>query len=197
MRSAAGAFVLACTVPAHAVTDVDLGTLSSANPSLFSAATGLTGSFSQKISFSLADTFAITGEFSWRNRTTGVNTSTLSGFDAKLFTAGGQQLADDLAGAVVNTSTFGNTAFALAAGNYYILASGIGGGSRGGYFDVTLRAGSPVGVALLAAPVPEPANWAMLASGVLLIGTCASRRRTRIRVLNRIAPATPRPGESS
>lgn len=72
--------------------------------------------------------------------------------------------------ASVLTGTF---AGALAAGAGYLLAiSGIADGAAGGFYSFSLDA-----IPLVAAPpVPEPGTWALIASGILVLGVIARRR---------------------
>lgn len=58
----------------------------------------------------------------------------------------------------------------LAAGEYYFAVSGIGVGSLGGIYQY----------AVSAAPVPEPGEWALMLSGLGLMGFMMRRRQSRL-----------------
>jgi hypothetical protein len=64
-----------------------------------------------------------------------------------------------------NASSFSFTGSSLAAGIYHLNVSGTASGYGGGY-----------AVSLMAAPVPEPGEWAMMLAGLGIVGIMARRR---------------------
>ena len=147
---------------AHADT-VDVGTIGSTTQVFSHAA----GSFEDTINFSIA------------------SASTLSGTASNLVLSFGNFSVLNISNLMVNVwnnshpdgnvwygSFAGNTqtyTFNLpAAGNYHVDITGIAEGASGGTY----------GIALSAAPVPEPETFAMLLAGLGLVGTIARRRKT-------------------
>ncbi len=58
------------------------------------------------------------------------------------------------------------------------LAPKVTGANLAGYHisDLAFSVGGPGGFSLAAAPVPEPDTWALIASGILVLGVIARRR---------------------
>lgn len=161
-----------------------LGTLTSAGETLGFAASGLSGSFAEKLSFELGATLGLKGDFSWRNR----STSSISGFDATLYRADGSAVVSDSESGAAR-SLFDPYPAYLTAGSYYVLISGTGGGSSGGTYSAALLAMNPTPPTLTATltPVPETETWTMLLAGLLIMGARVHRAVHRPDVGRRIA----------
>lgn len=142
---------------AAASTCLDLGTLGSS--AVFGTSTVGAGSFSECFSFSIAAPFAFsatTVNIPVANPITGGSFFDISGLALNVVNTG----------AVVATAMTG-TGFssALQYLNYQATVSGVGKGSMGGSYAYAF-----------ASAVPEPGEWAMLLSGLGLIGVMVRRR---------------------
>ena len=181
---AAASALLAFQAPAAAaLPPIALGTLSSPQDDPLTrtvSGAGLQGSFEQIFTFSLSSHLALGGDFLWKNR----STSSIINFDATLTTTGGAVIASDSATSSVSSS-FSSNAPSLQAGDYVLTVAGIGSGTNGGYFTVALSAYAPAAVQML--PVPEPGTSLMYGAGLLLIGTCITRRYRIIDFKGRIS----------
>jgi len=90
--------------------------------------------------------------------------------DGTAATAGSQVGSTfSFAGGDAITTTYSN----LAAGNYYFEVTGAATGALGADYDLSIQANAP-GTPLPS--VPEPANMALLAAGLGLVGIMAKRR---------------------
>lgn len=70
---------------------------------------------------------------------------------------------------VSGTNQLSLSSGALAAGKYYLAASGITNGTNGGIYSVSFTVSAP--------PVPEPEGYAMMLAGLGLVGAMVLRRR--------------------
>ena len=153
-----------------------LGTLTAAGQSLGFANSGLAGSFTEKLSFDLGATLGLKGDFTWKNR----SSSLINSFDATLYRANGSAVISDSNGGAAK-SLFDPYPTYLTAGSYYVLVSGIGGGSTGGMYSAALLAMNPT------PPVPETETWTMLLAGMLIMAARVRRTVHRADVCRRIA----------
>ncbi len=168
----AGAFLLVCGAAQAA--NVNWGVLSAGD---FRAATNNPpqGLFEDTYSFGLLGTQLDQNSAVALDLTTIFN---ISGGSYALFNMGGNGViggGDDVmvGGAWPINGTTGSTfhQVALGAGQYYFDVTGIAGGAAGGLYSIATT--------VLAAPVPEPEIYAMMAAGLGLMGFVARRRQQR------------------
>jgi hypothetical protein len=180
-RIAAAACFAAAAIAMPAQADqapVALGTLGAVGQTLGYSASALYGEFRQTLSFELATDLALKGDFLWRNRAA----TSITGFDATLYSGEGALLASDSDGGATS-SLFNPYLTHLAPGAYALVVSGVGGGTSGGQYTLTLAALAPTLATTAVASVPEPATWMTLCAGLLLIGARvrrSTRRATRV-----------------
>ncbi|MFN0163171.1 MAG: FxDxF family PEP-CTERM protein [Burkholderiales bacterium] len=140
-----------------------------ANPGDSLALTGAlrTGSFLDIYNFSLGRTLGLNDSSTY---TSFSGFSTVSGFSARLYTATGNVVLISGADGAPGPRQTANTFYlpTLSAGAYRLEISGLGGGLRGGSYAGTLTA---------VAAIPEASTWAMMSSGLALLGVVAWRRR--------------------
>lgn len=77
-----------------------------------------------------------------------------------------------LSGSVNSNVTFAGSTFTASAAPVVISFSGVGNGNKNRWVEIS-------DVTLVAAPVPEPETYAMMAAGLGIVGFVARRRRTR------------------
>ncbi len=160
------AAVLAFSAQANAAT-TNLGTL--AVPSSVTIGNNVTaGSFTDSFNFTVANSAvnaALTSvSFGSAVGITGLSASLYNG--ANLLSSGTVGTSTLMPGVIVSGAVI--SPYALAAGSYTLKISGsglAGGGSYGGNLNV------------VAAPVPEPTEGALLLSGIGLLGFIATRRK--------------------
>jgi hypothetical protein len=152
--------------------DTALGMINS--PSTFVIGnTGLNGAFTDNYAFSIPSNGWAAGSVTEAT----INSITdITGLSLSLWTTTGLNsftAVTNLANGV-NWHTGGNSGSSLGVtnltpGNYEFMVTGIGGGAVGGSY----------GGSLAISPVPEPGEWALMASGLGLLGFIASRNRRR------------------
>lgn len=140
-----------------------------ANPGDSLALTGAlrTGSFLDIYNFSLGRTLGLNDSSTYSSFS---GFSTISGFSAHLYSASGNVVLISGVDGTPGPRQTANTFYlpALSAGAYRLEISGVGGGLRGGSYAGTLTA---------VAAIPEASTWAMMSSGLALLGVVAWRRR--------------------
>ncbi len=162
---ALGAAALFATSFATQAATTNIGELTSLSDDGYSALVGYSrGSFSEVVSFDIASD---TSSFSvLASKTSFSLLNLISGFTATLTGSNGFSTLLSYSSGAIGT-TYGQVLgyeSSLAAGHYDLTFSGTA--TRAGNFVVAL-----------AAPVPEPETYAMLLSGLALLGVVARRRK--------------------
>jgi hypothetical protein len=171
----AAATLVAMSTASNAAVVLDLGANPTSATGIFSHAVG-GGAFDDQITFQLVGGPAFLTIASATNNFASGATDKITNFTGSVFQiVGAIGGGDDIlvigpvaAGANCGASCqgFGGSAV-LAAGNYYLDLSGIGGGTSG------------YGGNLSVAAVPEPSTWAMMILGFFGVGFMAYRRKAR------------------
>ena len=164
-RNALGALALAgaaLAAPAHAVTSIP--TLTTPGDTFSFSQSGLSGSFSQLFSFTVASPLGVVGSFSWLD----MPLSTIAGFTVQLLPSSGPALSAATTTTSGPLSQSGLYSLLLGPGSYQVKVAGSD--STNGYFSGLMTAVTP--------SVPENSTWLMMFAGLSLIVVC-TRRRSR------------------